>query len=408
MREVVKTVFLSCLIALALFQTQELWFRNMSRGFFATFAVQAAPGADYGAYFVAPSRMLTSLGNNRFAVQYNPGTIQHLASLFADAAASPPVVNEITPELFAGRSIIYYYNFNMPTWAFLQHFGIEHRVPLEYFNQILIVPQLATNLVHIHFIGEYVVSYTITTGANAALNNHIQSTHRDFGGATFYYVSSSLMGFAFDTNLFLPRWRGNALPYNPISVSPAFSGDLMEIGQNISFFFDSPNVVRSDNRDGVLVYGDFNTVVRYYNNVLEYTNHRRGTVVGDLLSDFDVAMDFISRDTNIKNPIILQGFTSGDSYTTFYFDYVIDNFPVMLVDAPQKHWLQITVNHGHVTNYRKIALNLYQTQSIRYQHTDIITLVNNLGVGINPVFGYIYNFNTSTAGIDWDYKRSGE
>ncbi|MCL1996413.1 MAG: hypothetical protein FWG63_09430 [Defluviitaleaceae bacterium] len=402
MREVIKTILLTCLIALALFQTQELWFRNMSRGFFAVFAIQASPGDSYGEFFVAPTRILTSLGNNRFAVEYAPGTIQHLAPLFADALASQPIVTEITPDLFNGRIIIYYYNFNMPAWAFFQHFGIENHLPLQYFNQILIVPQLATNLVHISFVGEYVVSYTITTSANAALNTHIQNAHRDFGDSHFYYASSSIMGFAFDTNLFLPRWHGDTLQYTPLTVSPILSGDLIEIGQNISFFFDNPDLVRSDNRNGILTYGDFNVVVRYYNNVLEYTNHRPGSAPGNILTYFDTAMAFLTRDTNVTTPFVLQGFTTEDTYTTFYFDYVINNFPVMLADAPLDHWLQITVEQGHVTSYRKVALNLHQTQAHNYHRTDIITLVNERGVHINPTLGYIYHFHSATVGIDWN------
>ena len=402
MREIIKTVLLAFLIASALFQTQELWFRNISRGFFDILPLQAAQNnISYSEYFVAPTRMLTSLGNNRFVLQYNPGSISHLGYIFAYALDSEPVITNVTPELFSGRSIIYHYNFDMPAWAFFEHFGIENRLPLEYFNKIIIVPQMVTNLVHISFVGDRVVNYTITTSANVALNSHIQNAHRDYGAAPFYYASSSIMGFDFESNIFLPRWRGEAFEYNPIAISSMFNDDLIEMGQKINFFFDNPAMVRSDNRNGVFTYGDFNVVVNYYNGVLEYTNHRQGFSQGNLLTDFDRAMAFLTNDTNVVNYFFLQGFTTGDTYTIFYFDYIINNFPVMLAGAPQDHWLQIKVNQGYVTNYSKIAFALYQTQNTSYQQKDIISLVDSVGLNIYPVFGYVYNFRSAFAHIDW-------
>ncbi|MDR2649359.1 MAG: hypothetical protein LBB94_06530, partial [Clostridiales bacterium] len=57
-------------------------------------------------------------------------------------------------------------------------------------------------------------------------------------------------------------------------------------------------------------------------------------------------------------------FEQNEDGFTFYFDYVINNFPVILSDeykrggsAAMKHTLEVTIRDGNVANYRKLVYN---------------------------------------------------
>lgn len=405
--EIIKSFFLSVLIVLAIFQTSELWFRNSNRNFFDVFfnfqdlALANQDVGAWGEYFVVPTRLLTTTGGNRFFVEYAPvpAGINSLWQVVISALSEDwQTVEPLDVRIFNQRSVLYTYNFYMPTFVFLEHFGISQSentldTVLPFFNHILFVPSTtASNIVYIYFVGldqgnmPTMVSYTVTTNLHNVLVGHIQTMSINRNIDDLYYSSTEIIGFEFEQNMFLPHWRGPGLIYNPLVASPAMEGATVEdIAHRLSVFFSNPARVWSDYRDGAFVLGDYNSVVVLHNHRVEYTNHASiGTNQG-FLRDFDIAKNFLNfvntLDDN-QGRFFLSWFESAYDTTTFYFDYVINGMRVYLDNSRDEHghWASVSVSGGIVTNFNQILLDV-QIESQAYSWPiNLISFINTMVV----------------------------
>lgn len=389
-KEAFKSVFLLFLIIASLLQTWELWLsRNVGRNFF-TFAASAQINS-YTDVFLRPSQRLTWLSPNRFKMEHVPSDSFGI-TLISEALSTGNYT--FTGSDFNQRSIIYKYNFPMPAWA------LNAKIPMEYFDTIMFIPSSqVTGRIYVHFLsGNYGPLFTFTSGSyHDIINNFIQQTNLLPGD--MYYVSTDLMGFALEQNFFVPRRRGGNLTGNSvvkINNHYVYEPNAIEIGESVSIFF--PNSFWPIVREDLLIFGDQNIVVRYFDNMLEYINHNPRGNVGNLLSDFDIAMDFISGDVMVTNQTILSRFTPLETGTKFYFDYIINNLPVFHTET---HWIEITVEYGTVTRYGKITYSLETTTQTLYIETDIIDLINSAGLGVRGLsFGYVVGEEVN---LNWVY-----
>lgn len=411
MRELFKTIILLFLVILAIFQTGELWFSNMGRNFFDVFA-QTPNIVSYSKQFIRPIRALTSLGNNRFAATYAPNyyyIVQIKPALEAALYNGTYTTLQLNASVFNQRGVIYYYSFNMPTFEFLHILGISNyylQGILPTFNKLLIVPIDST--VNIYFIGDVIVNLSVENSAVATqINTQIQDTHRQRINDDIHYISTDLIGFTLSENIFVPHWRGSRLAYHPLIAQPFLKNNegksLATIGESLNLFFANPSLVWSDERDNIFTFSDFNVVVRYNSNagIIEYINHRQGTGQIGLLADFYNAITFIDRDVSITNEVILSHFKQGYYYTTFYFDYVVNNFPVFLESSSLSSFIEVTVQNGGVVHYTRISANFQISDEINYHQEDIINLVDTYGQSILPRFGYIFTGDDEVM-LDWD------
>ena len=155
------------------------------------------------------------------------------------------------------------------------------------------------------------------------------------------------------------------------------------IEENVNMFFENPSVKSSFVGDqNVYTYSDADTVVKYYqNDVLEYSNYRTSAGESGLLKNFSTALNFIKSDALVKNEYYLAGYTQQDNDYTYYFDYVVNNFPMVLPDeykrndaengaAALKHAIEVTVRDGSVVNYKKIVYNFIMDDATKTAELD--------------------------------------
>jgi hypothetical protein len=108
-------------------------------------------------------------------------------------------------------------------------------------------------------------------------------------------------------------------------------------------------------------------MVRYLENaVLEYTSYRTiGRMASEnFMSGFSAALDFVNNDPNVINEIYLRNHDTRGRAHVFWFNYVIDNRPVIFTEEwytgarcndPLLAPVEIIVDHGRVVRYRRIA-----------------------------------------------------
>jgi len=404
-----KTIFLVFLISLSIYQIGELWLRDvLSRNFFYTVFADRSTGTATD-YFMTPSRMLINIGSLRFSTIYNP--IGHEAKNTADSVLSALFSSGEFVQthedidyfaLLSNRSIVYQYRFNMPSVVFADFFAADEGFfSFLSFNSVVIIPSdVATNLIHVYFVDNYIMhEFRLISPLHNTLNVQIQNANREAG--TLYYASSKLMGFTFEGNIFLPRWPGHT-----VLIQSMVESNIGE--RNISDFFSTPSSVWADERDGMFVYSDENQVLRFNtNNTVEYVNYRRSSENSSLAMDFGAAKRFIGRDTTVVNDIFLARITDMGDVRVFYFDYTINNFPILLSRGVREntglnHAIEVTVENGVVSRYRKIAYTFEVTPDFVVQRTDALTLINSIGdYNVQDIFfGYILN-SSGEVNLDW-------
>jgi len=118
-----------------------------------------------------------------------------------------------------------------------------------------------------------------------------------------------------------------------------------------------------------------NTVVRFFpghGHVLDYTCFRsiRREGAPDFLTDFSAALAFVHADPNVTNDFYLAGYEAAGRRHIFWFNFFIqyDEYTVPIT-IPRTGWgpeenplhfpIEIIVEHGHVTRYRKVAYTFW-------------------------------------------------
>jgi len=114
--------------------------------------------------------------------------------------------------------------------------------------------------------------------------------------------------------------------------------------------------------------------------VLEYANYRvidRRMMMTTLSADYNSAMRFILRDETIENEFYLAKMDDTGSKRVFYFNYAINDLPVLLSSEiigqiRLTYPIEIEVEYGIVTRYRKLVYRFVnfgtQTADLSYEN----------------------------------------
>lgn len=410
--ETTKSIFLSLLVVLALLQTSELWLSNMSRNFFDVLFTQTTTSQPVGLparsdYFVTPTQILTSAGGNRFFADHapDPSAIVSLWPVLTQALAGG--WSQITPldaSVFNQRSVIYVYPLAMSPQLFSQHFDLATTVfpsVLSHFEQIVFVPShTAASTVYVYVIGTdttdtpVTVRYTAITPLHSLLVSHVQQTLSHHNLDELYYLSSELLGLALERHAFLPRWRGAGFNEHPLWVERIMAdATVSDIAERLAVFFPNPaRVWRDRDASGAFRLGDYQRVVVFDNDRVQYTNHGgAGTLTQlSLLQNFDIAKAFLHQVNLLDTGTLrLTGYRQQLESTHFYFDLFVNNLPVYLHNSRDGYWATVTVTHGVVSEFNQVLLNLVIDDSLRVTvPEDLIVLLDHFGLDRVPRFGY--------------------
>jgi len=373
----IKSIIIWALALLMVYQTGVLWLVSItSRTFlfnYLPFMHQTAipDGADS---LVSPWRIITEHGDGRFSVQYSDLAASEsrrygdkvLSHLFQSGAyvAAHRLLNMDDFRL----AYIYEYAFPMEAEWFTHGFGqrnnlLTSRITAP-FRQVVILPPLSgIEDAAVFFIAEngYAYEFSVTPPTVGGFDTVIPE---EATGAYYIWVGQQLNKFIRHGNFTFSGVR-RINPYED-------RGNLFirSIQDGISVFFSNPLGINYHTEGDVWRFNDANIVVRYYDtHVLELINYRSvdRNAPQTFLNDYTAAARFLAADHLINNETYLAGFREEEGKHIFYFNYVINNTPMIMqpnwprgVNMP--HPIIITVDHGTVVHYRKIAFNFEAKQ----------------------------------------------
>jgi hypothetical protein len=398
-----KSICILLLAILTVYQTGVLWFVNITnRNFllnFFPFAQQAAipEGADR---LVTPWRVITSHGGGRFSAQYGGFDSEHYANavlshLFQNGRFLGSQPLDELPYIFSDKAYIYEYAFPMEAEWFSLGFGqrsalLTSQVAAPFRRVVIQPPAAGSDEAGVFFVCEYNYVHSFAVSPPGAGGPESFAYDISGEGAPPYYVFTENQFIRYGEVVF-----HSVHVTNPYTDDGVFSLDFV-MGQ-VAWFFSNPGAVRLIGGSDVFVYRDVSTVVRYYaTNVLEYISYRvidRSTPAS-FLSDYSAAVLFVERDNLVINDFYLAGFREDEGQNIFYFNYVIGNTPLLMAEGwsdQLSHPIIVTVDHGAVVRYRKLAYNF---------HIDALTL-QRADAGL-------HGFRGSYTNVILGYKISGQ
>jgi len=377
-----KSILLCFLILSSVLLSSELWLTNGHSFFIA----RDTENEGFESYFFMPRRMFTSTSGYRFAANYLTAPDLELHEIIKAAIGNDYISSELDYRWLINRGIFFDYNLSIPSYLFEQYFG---PIQLEFITGIFLSPsEENSTLINIFFF-DSVNNVAILTNIqnseyHSLLVNRISEANARLNIENIYYESSVLMGFNLPSNNFLARWQDDEFTVFGIEQQ-TFTG-LPNVFEIASRLFPSPGEVWPEHNDGIYRFSTSNSVL-VFDDVLTYTNHRPNRLENtDILTNFNAARSFMQNDALT---VVLAGFKHSEEVTTFYFDYVIGNFPIYL----EEPFLTVIVDSGVVVSYiRKMPfiLNPDPTQTVSI-NMDVINLIDTIGPEYNISFGYVNN-----------------
>ena len=375
----VKTVMITALALLAIYQVGTLWFVHITGRniipYFSAFFDPATP-AGY-AYITRPSRVIIGNGDGRFDIRYGKeitAANDALGDMLRRGAFSRQTDAESALlAALQGPVVLFEYDFPMRSEVFTLAFNRRNAAMLTNqnlftFNAIAIASESV-----IFFSGERAWVYTKPAGG------FMPYVEID---SALYFVNAAQAGYeGVGADVFLPRtergWVHRPLfMFNPYANR---SGEVQldSVNARVAHFFDNPAVRNLRMVDNVITISAINTVVRYLpGNILEYNCFRpirRGSPP-DFITDFSAALAFVNADPNVSNEFYLVGYEQRGRTFVFWFNFVVGGaaggFPLLI---PEGGWgsavdplpapIEVVVDHGRVSRYRKVVYNFMPDMS---------------------------------------------
>jgi len=350
----VKSVAIVLLAALCVYQTGLLWFVNITnRNFLLNFLpfLQAEELPEGFDKFVTPWRHVRANADGTFSTRFegltgsSAGRVRPadavLVQLLADGSfvdVIPAEYENILPFL-TYPAYTYSYAFPMDAEKFSLGFGQRGGVlagqGLPPFKQVIV--RMDGYVVFVCVYGNaYVFSVPLT---DFEQNGEWENVYTAEGGLRIS---------------------------KPYAVDGQSVFALDHVRREVEGFFGNPAAIRSIVDSAVWVYRDATTIVRYYDShVLEYISYRpvdRSAGVSFEV-DFVAAVQFVERDRRVINDIYLADYREEGSRHVFYFGFLVGGLPLTSWGvgdmAGLAYPVTVTVDHGTVVRYRKLAVSFH-------------------------------------------------
>ncbi len=420
-----KNILIIVLAFIAVIQIGELWFGDVSnRNFFYTFfsPERREDTLEEQKNIVSPFRFITSFGNKNFYIDYKGipstvygGVVDNIVAAAVRDGEFAAAKELQWDEILKNRAVIYQYAVYMPSEPYAKALGQKNNSitsKVKFFDYVAVVPFRNTGerlkVIFIDAPGGMAYEYGVNQNTlNENLLKAIQSSQE--ASREMYYISSAQSGLdVFAKNEFIPQWTSPTYVYPLVrTLNPYLIDETME--KNVAYFFDNPTKVWAYSENRVYTYSDEKTVVKYMpNGVIEYSNYSTVTksYEPDFLYDFCTALSFLRRDIRLANDYYLSGYNATSKAYTFYFGYVVNNMPIMLSEKAAdktgddgiKHFIEVTVENGQVTKYRKTVEHFVADNTAPQAATlDFFRSLNSIGIS-----GGKTRLNTATIGYRFD------
>jgi hypothetical protein len=371
--------FIVCLAVLAVYQVSRLWIAIItSRSFsYESFNELFMPNRELAVSGTLPDmakpwRIISGTGDERFNVRYS--SLNDLPEkLYADYVLEAVMKDGkyVTEEprgyaaLLSRPAVVYEYRIPLPADTFTGAYNLPGHLlssaGVTAFDKIVIHPPTGGGDVDVYFVnGGISARFMLDAGEREDTGLHFEVTPPQDYGLCYIHMADD----------FVAIW-----PYAEFQqvevTNPYISvyGDrlLSHIRSCVELLFDNPSTVReSISTDGEMTFSNANTVVRYLTrDVLEYANYR----IADrpetgFNQDYMAALSFIYADNYVVNEFYLAGYEKVDGQHTFWFDYVINDFPMIMMEgwpdeADSGHAIEVVVDRGLVAKYKKLAHNFH-------------------------------------------------
>jgi len=364
---ITKSFLILALAVLTVFQINQLWLVNLTnRNFLIYLQARFATAAPDGqSVFSTPYRVISGVGDGLFRMMYS-GIAQSDEWLFGETALQTVLHSGVFEaknsriDLQASPVLIYEYAFPMCAEKFSQALGYRKIKLLkdsgiENFNSVAVFPSGDTSCRVVFMDAQNTWEFSVQLDSSYDFSSD--------SPLNLYYVKTN--------DGFVPQADISGFSYDAIIAENPFRNTQglltsSHIRGMVEPFFDNPASVIAGT-SGIYTFSTRNSMVRYLeNSVLEYTSYRTiGRTASDsFMADFSAALDFVKKDTNVINEIYLRKHEQLGRENVFWFDYVINNHPIVLVQEwytggrctdPLIAPIEVVVDHGRVVRYRRIV-----------------------------------------------------
>lgn len=382
MKHKAKNFLITFLVILAIYQTLFLWFENFSsHSFFYTLKNKITLANPKKNLDSTIENIIINLGTEKFLKQYNDILNYEYKNTFDQAIFECLKNGKYLYEknfdfnyVLNNKSAIYNFSYLFNQKDLIEIFGLNFKnIPKNAeFDSIILVPNsfppttiktilynTNTNEAHIFKLNKP----NLTENVYYTLDNFSY-----FENKILYNISSKKNGInLFKKNQFIPKLKEESSFINKIYFNNPIEQDggilLSGLEKYIDIFFSNHPIKWDTEINNTYTYKDDNTIVKYYpNNILEYINYNTSTIKE--LSPYTIALDFLKKDINIKNEYYLKDYKKIDNEYIFYFDYKINNFPIILSDnlknkTKMNSMIEITVSENKVYKYKRIIYDFY-------------------------------------------------
>ena len=411
---VIKSVLILGLAALAIYQVSRLWLFDITNEHFGLYLQARFPPAapDGQSAFARPFRILGGAGDGRFSVRYS-GIEDSDEWAFGETALGAILQNGTFSGVHSGNAFaeilqnpvfIYEYAFDMDTTIFARIFGrrgggILTDAGIIAFRSIAIIPpSLNNSMLRVFFMDNAsngsenpsearIWEFTLQPGTRRHPVENFDVAIVAIGSASPHLVATE--------SGFIPYVPTSGFSYNAVFAQNPFRDPhgmftLTFIKSRVEQFFENPaTITPSMSPDSVLTFSNRNTLVRYLESaVIEYVSYRTiGRATDNFMADFSAALAFTQNDIGAATEIFLRNHEPRGRENVFWFDYVIDNRPLVMMQPwytspnctdPLFSPIEVVVENGRVVRYRRLAYT-FQIGNLAWLSTNVVDAATAAG-----------------------------
>ncbi len=429
------------LVIAAVYQTGELWLQGTSSHSLFSLMTETASAetVEMEESHLLPTSYAVSGGEGTFTMYYpemdsTSGILKYAEGVLEETwedrkmTVTKDVVDWKT--LFAQRTVVMQYDFLLSGSDYLSETSLGVEDVIETFDCIVIVPSRRlgedTKTYFINSATNECVCYTTNVSNNSPELYNLLAT--DNQKNTYISTGQKTGASVIWRNLFLPQWADLPYAYSALASQPAFVTDgvlsQVEMENTVKGFFRNFSVDwSSQNEDGHFIFSDNETVVNYepetymleYYNYESYGNDANRT---SLLDGYQISKNFLYNDYSLSTEVYLVDVKQRSTETVYYFDYVVDDFPVtiaadLLQNMEMEHAIEVCVRNNSVKQYRRYMVNFAKTETEKLLDVQFIDALDDANKtyqmtvenkAISEVMdislGY-YAEETGTVGLKW-------
>ena len=364
--------------------TYLLWFNQISD--FA-FLNSTSNEIVYKTEEINPYRIISNIGEEQFDIIYSgisqSSQLYILNKIIVETLENGKFIDEVYLDYsnFENQNFyIYDYPFNMDIEVFMEIFGFHYssvQKEVESFDEIIFVEN--SPYIDVYFVNEYdkiakhfQIKDEYLCYELKLLKEQIKNENE------IPYISNV---DTYGNIYFEPEF----VPYPYIIAENKYSNDgqigFDSVSKYVNVFLNPQTMSDPRPLNGAYTFGDKNKVVMYYpTNVIEYSDYEISNQkeYSNFSKSYNIAISFINKDLAVSNEYYLADYTIKNDEITFYFDYVINNTPIIMTEELKNftglnHTIEITVENGQVVNYKKYAYSFYNidessTQDVEFKN----------------------------------------